>query len=70
MVLNQITSTPNVKLLEIFSIGFLKQTLLRSSYDSFLSFNMYISLPRHLTCLFFILLLVMTICELKVGYKG
>ena len=41
---------------------FSKQTLLSSSFDSLRSLNVYMSLPRHLTCLFFILLLVMAIC--------
>ena len=40
---------------------FSKQTLLSSSFDSLGSLNVYVSLPRHLTCLFFILLLVMAI---------
>ena len=48
------------------SLGFFnkfsKQTLLSSSFDSLGSLNVYMSLPRHLTCLFFILLLVMAIC--------
>ena len=48
------------------SLGFFnkfsKQTLLSSSFDSLRSLNVYMSLPRHLTCLFFILLLVMAIC--------
>ena len=48
------------------SLGFFnkfsKQTLLSSSFDSLRSLNMYMSLPRHLTCLFFILLLVTAIC--------
>ena len=41
---------------------FSKQTLLSSSFDSLRSLNVYMSLPRHLTCVFFILLLVMAIC--------
>ena len=41
---------------------FSKQTLLSSSFDSLRSLNEYMSLPRHLTCLFFILLLAMAIC--------
>ena len=48
------------------SLGFFnkfsKQTLLSSSFNSLRSLNVYMSLPRHLTCLFFILLLVMAIC--------
>src|SRR6185312_11436351 len=47
---------------------FPKQTLLSSSFDSLRSLNVYMSLPRHLTCLFFILLLVMANVELKVGH--
>ena len=47
--------------LEVFN-KFSKQTLLSSSFDSLRSLNVYMSLPRHLTCLFFILLLVMAIC--------
>src|SRR6185503_21370680 len=41
---------------------FSKQTLFSSSFDSLGSLNVYMSLPRHLTCLFFILLLVTAIC--------
>ena len=48
------------------SLGFFnkfsEQTLLSSSFDSLRSLNVYMSLPRHLTCLFFILLLVTAIC--------
>jgi len=40
---------------------FSKQTLLSSSFDSLGSLNVYVSLPRHLTCRFFTLLLVMDI---------
>ena len=47
------------------SLGFFnkfsKETLLSSTFDSLRSLNVYMSLPRHLTCLFFILLLVMAI---------
>ena len=42
---------------------FSKETLLSSSFDSFRSLNVYMSLPRHFTCLFFILLLVMAVCR-------
>ena len=41
---------------------FSKQTLLSSSFDSLRLLKVYVSLPRHFTCLFFILLLVMAIC--------
>ena len=48
------------------SLGFFnkysKQTLLSSSFDSLRSLSVYMSLPRHLTCLIFILLLVMATC--------
>ena len=37
-------------------------TLLSSSFDSLGSLNVYVSLPRHFTCLLFILLPVMAIC--------
>ena len=47
------------------SLGFFnkfsKQTLLGSSFDSLRLLNVYMSLPRHLTCLFSILILVMAI---------
>ena len=48
------------------SLGFFnkvsKQTLLSSSFDSLRSHNVYMSLPRHFTCLSFILPLMMAIC--------
>ena len=48
------------------SLGFFnkvsKQTLLSSSFDSLGPLNVYVSSPRLLTCLFFILFLVMAIC--------
>ena len=36
--------------------------MLSSSFDSLISLNVYMSSPRHLTCLFFTLLLMMAIC--------
>ena len=51
-----------------FFSEFSKQTLLSSSFDPLRSLNVYMSSPRHLTCLFFILLLVMANVELKVGH--
>jgi hypothetical protein len=49
---------------------FSKQTLLSSLFDSLRLLNVYISSPRHLTWLFFILLLTVAICGAQGRYDG